>query len=356
MKWMLKIALLASGLTAGIFSSTARSAIRWPSDGEVIDAIIQFWAPYVHKIIEEIKAFVKTITPEMTDQTIKGTAYTADAIKQTTVDVHNSNVKRATEPTPKECNDPALADAANTLMEKNKQVARISSFDGDMQAAAVQTSKSRNRRRHRLNGERLTPNGIPNMGAAIATPLVHPYGSENDQDMLLLIQRLLGEADEMAVMFEGEESDSSLPYEDRRAEHLARLSVVRNALMKMRARRRRNKETLNQLRNGATKNDKALLDRLASKDGISMMDMFQYDVQRTYDNPGFWDAINQAADPTPVSKVWSSLNSTNQALQHEVADAMEDRSLLIGLLGLLKLESKPIDSSAFTAAAKGERS
>ncbi|PKM47039.1 MAG: hypothetical protein CVV05_01060 [Gammaproteobacteria bacterium HGW-Gammaproteobacteria-1] len=360
MRWLVYPLTAVLGSLIGVFvpQASAYAACWWwpcyPYDYQVFGEWVRRWKPFFSDLPGLLSKLSDAVLPSAYDNMIASVGALGDNVNAHQLDLHIRRSARAMEPSPKACTDPTVAAAMRDVMQHTQYSTRENVYAGDVAAHRMTSRDVANRRLNRIQGERYTPGALPNVAASSAAPLAIPYGSANAEDVRMLIKRLIGEADNLALNTETDaKTAAEIPNETLRAQHLARLSVVRHTLVKAEIRRARRKETYDTLKTGADQNDLAILDDLATPEGLSLMDVLQYEIARTYGSSQFKNQVDSYTDALPVTKALTGLTATQNLLRRELNDLSEERGLLLGLLTLLKIEDNAgkLDT-AFTAAGR----
>jgi len=363
MRWLAYPLTAVVGSLIGIFvpQATAHAACWWwpcyPYDWQVFAEWVRRWQPFFSKLMPLLSKFSDSVLPSAYDNMIAGLGAFGDSINANKLDLYIRRSARATAPSPKACTDPSVAEAMRDAMQRTQYTARENTYAGDLAAHRVTSRDVTGRRINRIQGERYTPGALPNVAASSAAPLALPYGSTNAEDVRMLIKRLIGEADNLALNTDTDQKTAAeIPNESLRAQHLARLSVVRHTLIKAEARRARHKDTYDTLKEGADANDLAILDGLATPEGISLMDLLQYEIARTYGSSQFRTQVDSYTDALPITKALTGLTATENLLRRELHDLSEERGLLLGLLTVLNLEDNAgkLETAFMAAGRPGE--
>lgn len=363
MRWLAYPLTAIIGSLIGVFvpQATAYAACWWwpcyPYDYQVFGEWVRRWQPFFSDLPSLLGKLTDKVLPGAYDNMIASQGALGDFINAHTLNLYVQRSARALEPSPKACTDPAVSKAMRDGMARTEHEARETTYAGDVTANRLTSRNVTRRRLNRIQGERYTLGALPNVAASAAAPLATPYGTTNAEDLRMLIKRLIGEADAMALNTEADvKTAAEIPNETYRAQHLARLSVVRHVLAKAEARRTRHKDIYDTLKEGATDSDTALLESLNAPDGMSLMDLLQYEIARTYGSTEFRTQVDSYTDALPVTKALTALTATENLLRRELNDLTEERSLLLGLLELLKLEENTdrLDTAFMAAGRAGD--
>lgn len=363
MRWLAYPLTALIGSLIGIFvpQATAYAACWWwpcyPYDWQVFSEWGRRWQPFFSDLPNLLGKLSDVVIPQAYDKMIASQGALGDFLNAQRLNLYVQRAARALEPSPKACTDPAVAKAMRDGMARTEQTARETTYAGDVTANRLTSRDVTGRRLNRIQGARYAPGALPNVAASSAAPLATPYGTTNTEDLRLLIKRLIGDADAMALNTEEDaKTAAEIPNETYRAQHLARLSVVRHALSKAEARRTRHKDIYDTLKEGSADSDTALLEGLATPEGMSLMDLLQYEVARTYGSTEFRTQVDSYTDALPVTKALTALTATENLLRRELNDLTEERSLLLGLLELLKIEENTdrLDVAFMAAGRAGD--
>ncbi|WP_019025512.1 MULTISPECIES: hypothetical protein [unclassified Thioalkalivibrio] len=341
LSWLLGLGM---GSASMLFASPAHAAAA--SCRPVTNAIIEYLNVYLPEQIElymdNLEMTMEYLTEASGDQDSAQIGRAGDAIIDGITQQHNHKVQLETEPRPSACTD-ARTQAALETVSQAAEAEKAHLIAEEM--CRVQTQNHTEARKDRVDRHRqLREFEDVGFSDIAAETLLNPVGYRYPELAQDFIHNLLGETAHLAR--EGLDERTATPreaaYRHNRDVYQIRVATILDAVYTIFTDRLRSPAAGQDIFDTATPHENAILSDMGVErdQGFSVLDIYEFEIRRTYGSIEWRDRIAQYGASTPVTKELARLKSIGRQLQDRLASQESQKAVLESLLGMSELEDK----------------
>lgn len=317
--------------------------------GQIIRYLLKIYLPWVEQIIDYAEQFILTMTDGSVDVETTAWGSYGDSINEVIRATSNETTKREQDPSPNDCSDPAVGKALYEMNEAVERGRRRAIRNKACEAKQTNLSKVTEFRDRRVNEHKNLKNKSATAYADItSSSLLTRKGYDDTTTPTLFIDNLVGETwlATLSAAKSAEDGESPSPkldvYEQEQNTYVSRALLALDLLYSIYYARVRSDRHVGDLKGTATPYEKTVLDNLVSEDGLSLVDLLEYEVLRTLANPAWQDRLEDYGAHAPVEKTIVKLLATRTLLLEMLAKQEELKGLAYAAIGLGESENKQV--------------